>query len=108
MYETMGLLLWSVRYKRIENRSPIGQEKHSDWLILRQKSVDNLEGSVLPLTLKPLQLSRLRYLLLGNPDVGRSFLVTRGSGPCTRHWKGRNPLAAAEHLAATSSQAYAL
>lgn len=46
---------------------------------------------MLPLALKLLQLSRLRYLLLGNPDVGRSFPVTRGSGPCTRHWKGRNP-----------------
>lgn len=48
----MELLLRSVRYKRIQNRSPIGQMKHSDRLIQRQKSVDDLEGCMLSLTLK--------------------------------------------------------
>lgn len=67
-----------MRYKRIENRSSTGQVKHSDWLTQRQKSIDNLKGSVLPLPPKLLQLSRLRYWLPGNPDGGRSFLVTRG------------------------------
>lgn len=44
MFETMGLLLWPVRCERIENRNPMGQAKHPDWLRSRQKSVDSPEG----------------------------------------------------------------
>jgi hypothetical protein len=66
LFETRGLLLRFVRYNRIENRSPIGQVKHSDRLIPRQKSVDDLEGCMLSLTPK-----------LQPPDEQGRMLVTR-------------------------------